>query len=119
MCTRIYPGLAAKFAFEIAGETEPGKITGAHIHEFADTLGVVPKYMTNLALGMARRVPAATSAVVELLGPTLGPQEKIMAERLVQRISSISTRLEKRITEGPVQRDEMLPEEEPGNIPSP
>jgi serine/threonine-protein kinase HipA len=119
MCTRIYPGLAAKFAFEIAGETEPGKITGAHIHEFADTLGVVPKYMMNLALGMARRVPAATSAVVAQLGPTLGPQEKIMAERLVQRISSISTRLEKRITEGAVQRDEMLPEKEPGTIPSP
>lgn len=119
MCTRVYPGLAAKFAFEIAGETEPGKITGAHIHELADTLGVAPKYMMNLALGMARRVPVETAAVVEELRPLLGPQEKVMAERLVQRISSISSRLGKRITEGPVQGDEIVPEEEPGEAPSP
>ena len=33
MCTRVYPGLAAKFAFEIAGETEPGKITGAYVRD--------------------------------------------------------------------------------------
>jgi len=99
MCTRVYPGLAAKFAFAMAGETKLGKITGAHIHELADTLGVVPRYMMNLALEMAHWVPVATSAVVEQLRPILGPQEKIMAERLVQRILSVSTRLGKRITE--------------------
>jgi serine/threonine-protein kinase HipA len=119
MCTRVYPGLAAKFAFAIAGETEPGKITGAHIHEFAETLGAGPKFMMSLALDMVRRVPVATSAVVEQLHPVLGPQEKIMAERLVQRISSISTRLAKRITERAVQDDEIAPDEEPGQAPSP
>lgn len=119
MCTRVYPGLAAKFAFEIGGETEPGKITQAHIHELAGSLGVAPKYMVNLALDMARQVPAAASAVVEQLRPVLNPQEKVMAERLVQRISSISTRLGKRITEGPEQSDETLQEEEPGQAPSP
>nr|WP_307742576.1 HipA domain-containing protein [Massilia varians] len=119
MCTRVYPGLAAKFAFEIAGETEPGKITEAHIHDLAHTLGVAPKYMASLARDMARRVPAATSAAAEQLLPALGPQETVMAERLVQRISSISARLDKRITEGPAQSDETAPEEEPSQTPGP
>ncbi|MGX9221766.1 HipA domain-containing protein (plasmid) [Massilia varians] len=119
MCTRVYPGLAAKFAFELGGETEPGKITQAHIHDLAGSLGVAPKYMVNLALDMTRQVPAAASAVVEQLRPVLKPQEKVMAERLVQRISSISTRLGKRITEGPEQSDEILQEEDPGQAPSP
>lgn len=125
MCTRVYPGLAAKFAFEIAGETETGKITGEHIYKLAGTLGVAPKYMMNLALSVAHRVPIATAAVAEKLRPMLGPQEKIMAERLVQKISSISSRLAKRITEAPVQDDdpaqseENVPGEELGQAPSP
>lgn len=117
MCTRVYPGLAAKFAFEIAGETEPGKITGVHVLALADSLGVAPRYMMNLALNMAGRLPAATSAVVEQLRPMLGPQETVLAERLVQRVSSISTRLAKRITKPAALDEEIVPEQESGATP--
>jgi serine/threonine-protein kinase HipA len=117
MCTRVYPGLAANFAFEIAGETEPGKITGEHLVKLATDLAVAPRYMLNIALEMARRVPTATSAVAKQLQPLLGHQEKIMAERLVQRISSISSRLAKRIVEGALQDNEAAEQDEPDPAP--
>lgn len=117
MCTRVYPGLAANFAFEIAGETEPGKLTGEHIEKLAIDLGVAPRYMLNIALEMARRVPEAMSAVARQLNPMLGPQEKIMAERLVQRISSISSRLAKRIAEAAPLDDDTSSADEPGPAP--
>lgn len=117
MCTRVYPGLASKFAFEIAGETEPGKITGSHVLKLADELGVAPRYMMKLALDIAARLPAATSTVVEQLRPMLSPQEKVLAERLVQKVSSISARLARRITEPVLLDGENLPEQESGETP--
>lgn len=119
MCTRVYPGLASKFAFEIAGETEAGKITGSHVLELADNLGVAPRYMMNLALDMAGRLPAATSAVVEQLRPMLGPQEKVLGERLVQKVSSISTRLAKRFNEPAALDGENFQEQESDKTPGP
>lgn len=117
MCTRVYKGLAANFAFAIAGETEPGKITGAHLDKLATTLGVVPRFMRNLALDVASKVPAATSKVVAQLLPMLGHEEKIMAERMFQKVSSISTRLAKRITEEALHDDDAVSEDEPGSTP--
>ena len=117
MCTRVYPGLAPNFAFAIAGETEPGKINGEHLVKLATDLSVAPRYMLNIALEMTRRVPKATSTVAKQLQPLLGHQEQIMAERLVQRISSISSRLAKRIAEGSPQDSEMAGQDEIDSAP--
>jgi serine/threonine-protein kinase HipA len=97
MCTRVYPGPGAHFAFAIAGDTEPGKLTRAHIADLARTLGVAPRYLQQLALEMARLAPPAMAGVVQGLAPMLEPQARIMAERLVQRIGSLSNAIARRI----------------------
>jgi len=90
MCTRVYPGLGAHFAFTIAGEGEPGKLTREHIAGLSRTLGVAPRYLQQLAADMARQVEAAIAAAASEVLPGLVPGEKIMAERLVHKITSLS-----------------------------
>jgi serine/threonine-protein kinase HipA len=93
MCTRVYPGLGSHFAFSIAGESEPGKLTPGHIVQLAQALGVAPRYLQRLAIDVARDVAEAIPAVAEQVLPVLGPGERVMAERLVHRISSIARRM--------------------------
>ncbi|NRR31911.1 type II toxin-antitoxin system HipA family toxin [Oxalobacteraceae bacterium] len=97
MCTRVYPGLGAHFAFTIAGESEPGKLTQDHIRELAGTLGVAPRYLQKLAGEVARLVAAAIPAAAADVLPGLAAGERVMAERLVHRITSISTRMHNRL----------------------
>ena len=97
MCTRIYPGLGAHFAFTIAGEGEPGQLTRGHIAELARALGVAPRYLQQVAMDMAGRVEAAIAAAAADVLPALAPGERIMAERLVHKIVSLSRRLCQRL----------------------
>lgn len=90
MCTRVYPGLGAHFAFTIAGEGEPGKLAREHIADLSRTLGVAPRYLRQLAADMARQVEAAIAAASSEVLPVLIPGERIMAERLVHKIRSLS-----------------------------
>lgn len=76
--------------------------------DLADIFGLV--WQVRVAPGR-QRVPAATASVVEELRPVLGPQEKVMAEGLAQRISSISSRRRREITKCSVQGEEIVPEE--------
>lgn len=99
MCTRVYPGLGANFAFSIAGESEPGKITRSHVAQLAATLGVAPRYLQNLAANVAQQAPAAISAVAAQLVSNLPPHASVMSERLAQRITSISRRMAQRIAD--------------------
>jgi serine/threonine-protein kinase HipA len=97
MCTRVYPGLGSHFAFTIAGESEPGRLTHDHILELAKTLGVAPRYLQKLAVELSHQVAAAIPAAAAEVLPSLAPGERVLAERLVHRITSISTRMRNRI----------------------
>ncbi|MRV72956.1 type II toxin-antitoxin system HipA family toxin [Duganella sp. FT92W] len=98
MCTRAYPGLGAHFAFTIAGESEPGKLTHEHLAGLSRTLGVAPRYVLQLATDMARQTEAAISAAAAEVLPMLAPGERVMAERLVQKIASLSRSIGKRLS---------------------
>ncbi|KQQ87158.1 hypothetical protein ASF77_16310 [Massilia sp. Leaf139] len=96
MCTRIYPGLSNHFAFAIAGESEPGQLTDAHLAELARSLGVNVRYLQKLALEVAQHVIEALPAAAAEIGSGLDFNNAVMAERLTQRITSIATRMAKR-----------------------
>ena len=98
MCTRVYSGLSNKFAFSIGGESEPGKITHEHIVALAGKLGVAPRYMQTVAIDVSSKVAAAIPAAAAEVLPILVPAERIMAERLAQKVASMATRMRKRLT---------------------
>ena len=98
MCTRVYAGLGAHFAFTLAGEAEPGKLGPAHIAALAKQLGVAPRYLHNLARTVAQQVePAVTAAAGEVL-PDLAPGQRVLAERLVQKMTSLANKMRTRLT---------------------
>jgi serine/threonine-protein kinase HipA len=100
MCTRVYPGLGAHFAFSIAGEDEPGKLTREHITQLARALRVAPRYLLNLAAEVAQQAAAAIPAAAAEVLPLLAPGERVMAERLAHKIASMSRRMQLRLTNG-------------------
>jgi serine/threonine-protein kinase HipA len=107
MCTRIYSGLSNKFAFSIAGESEPGKITRAHVMSLAAELGVAPRYLQSVADDVASKVAAAIPVAAAEVILVLEPSERVMAKRLVQKVASMTTKMRKRLTEAAsAMRDE-------------
>lgn len=97
MCTRVYPGLGAHFAFTIAGESKPGKLTREHVLALAKTLGVAPRYLQKLGIEVSHQVAAAIPAAAAEVWPDLAPSERVLADRLVNRITSISSKLRQRL----------------------
>lgn len=97
MSTRVYSGLAPHFAFRIGGEFPPGKIEKTHLEYLATSLGVGPKYLMKIASDMAGRVERAIPIAVQEIMPGLAPSEKIMAERIQQKIAGIVTKMRNRI----------------------
>jgi serine/threonine-protein kinase HipA len=97
MCTRVYPGLGAHFALTIAGEDEPGKLTRDHITQLAHTLGVAPRYLLTLAADVARQTASAIPAAAAEVLPLVAPGERVMAERLVHKITALSRRMQSRL----------------------
>ena len=97
MCTRVYTGLGSRFAFSIAGESDPEQLTVAHFVELAKSLSIGPKYLQKLAKEMAdaveEAVPAATAQVI----PLLEPSQRVLAERVIEKVGSIIRRMRKRI----------------------
>ena len=110
MCTRIYPGLSNSFAFEIAGESEPGKQSAAHLAELARTLGVSARYLQKLAVEVARQVAEAIPLAAAEIAPALDHRNAVMAERLAQRIRSISTSMGMRFAGDGSEGDAVEPE---------
>ncbi len=100
MCTRIYPGLGAHFAFKIAGESDPGKLTHEHLRSLSRALHVAPRYLRQQAEEIARQLAAAIPAAAAEVLPRLAPRERVMAERLLHEITSISTKMSKRLLAG-------------------
>lgn len=96
MCTRVYARLSPHFAFAIAGETEPGQLTHEHIAQLATTLGIGIRYLQKLAIEVTQQVHAAVQVAAAEVTPLLPFNDRIMAERLEQRIKSISKSMGKR-----------------------
>lgn len=90
MCTRVYAGPGAHFAFSLAGESEPGKIDGAHIAALAAELGVAPRYLHTLARSMAQQVERAIPAAAAEILPGLAAGDQVLVARLVHKIASLS-----------------------------
>ena len=106
MCTRVYSGLSNQFAFNIGGESEPGKMTRDHIVALAAELGVAPRYMQTVAIDITRKVAAAIPAAAQEVLCVLLPAERVMAERLAQKVTSMATRMRKRLTLPPAQAND-------------
>ena len=100
MCTRVYPGLGPHFAFTIAGESEPGQLTRGHIATLAQDLGVASRYLQKLAIDVSHQVSAAIPAAAGEVLPLLAPGERVLAERLVHKITSLSGKMRKRLELG-------------------
>jgi serine/threonine-protein kinase HipA len=97
MCTRVYAGLGTHFAFTLAGESEPGKLTRQHIGALAGELGVAPRYLQKLASDMAQEVEAAIAFAAAHVLPGLTPGEQVLAERLVHKITSLARKMGERL----------------------
>jgi serine/threonine-protein kinase HipA len=96
MSTRVYSGLGRHFALSVGGEFSPGKIEKSHLVTLAASLGVSPKYLMKIAQETAGKVESAIPEAVRELMPNLAPPEKIIAERIQQKILSITKKLKNR-----------------------
>lgn len=97
MCTRAYTGLGSQFAFSIAGETDPGKLGREHLAALAAQLGVGPRYLDKLARDMARGVDTAVPAAAAEVMPLLAPGERVLAQRITDKVLSITRRMRQRL----------------------
>lgn len=97
MCTRVYSGLGHRFAFSIAGETDPGKLGTEHFTELARQLAIGPRYVLKTARDMATAVETNVPAAAEQVLPFLAPSQRILAERIIDKTRSLARRLRQRI----------------------
>lgn len=93
MCTRVYSGLGADFAFRIGGENHPGKLGADHVLALADELGVKPAYLRKLGADMATDILAALPAATADVLPALASGERVLAERIVDKVGALTRKL--------------------------
>ena len=89
MCTAVYPGFSANFAFKIGGTFKPGEIGPGELMVLADSLNVSERYMLKIAKDMSDRNSPAIEESIQDLQDSLGHSEKTMAERLSRGVFSI------------------------------
>lgn len=89
MCTAIYPGLSARFAFAIGGEDKPGAIGKEQLDAMARELGFNARYVATLAQSLVAALPDALAQVRARLWEQarLGT-ERTLLERLTQWITT-------------------------------
>ncbi len=97
MSTRVYTGLSRQFAFQIGGESLPGKIGAPQIQLLAQALGVTPKYLLSIAGDMAGKVAAAVGLAANEISHDLSAVEMVMVERLQLKIAGIVKQMRARI----------------------
>lgn len=107
MCTRVYTGLGSRFAFSVAGETDPGRIGAAHVADLARTLGVGEKYLKKLGLDMAASIEAALPSAAQEVMPLLAPGQRVLVERIMNKVGSLSRKLRQRI-DGAAANDDAM-----------
>lgn len=97
MCTRIYPGLARRFAFQIGGEYQVNALQVKHFETFASELAVASKYLKKIASDLAHDLPLALDKAAAELSQDLAPAEHIMLERVSQKVRSLTKQIHSRI----------------------
>ena len=97
MCTRLYPGLGRHFAFQIGGEYEPGQLQASHFGQLASELGINARYLQSIADDLAKKLPSAIDQACAELNHTLANNERILVERLKQKITSLTHQIHSRI----------------------
>ena len=97
MCTQLYPGLSAEFAFAIGGETRPGALTNKHLDALAAELGMQRRFIANLAVDLAQKIPAAIDEATAAVLPLLTPGAKALAQRLKKFVVSNTAKTARRI----------------------
>ena len=97
MCTRLYPGLSAEFAFAIGGEARPGEMTTDHIARMARQLNMQPRFLAQQAREMAERLPAAIALSLRELEPALTPAARTLAQRMERFVSSNTKKVAARL----------------------
>lgn len=110
MCTRLYPGLSKQFAFKIGGAVQPGEIGPEQIAEMANELGFKSSYLVKLASDIYEALPGAIKKASEEFMPVFSPAEKILSERLMQKIQSISSSFAQRMNFSMVDDARNLPQ---------
>lgn len=93
MATRVYSGLGSKFAFRIGGENNPGKLDTHRVLALGEQLGVKPAYLRKLGADMATAILAALPAATADVLPMLAPGERVMAERISEKVGSLTKKL--------------------------
>ncbi len=101
MCTRLYPGLSAEFAFAVGGEVRPGEMGAEHLALMARQLGMQPRFLAQQARDMANRLPTAVDQAMREIAPALTPSARTLAERLGRFVSSTTKKLAARLTAAP------------------
>ncbi|MBD3894649.1 type II toxin-antitoxin system HipA family toxin [Halomonas sp. ML-15] len=101
MSTKLYSGLARRFAFRINGEDRPGSIERSHLEALARSMRFQPRYFIKQGVDLAERMPAAIDRTLDTLGPEAHQgTEQTLLERLQQRLLSNCRKLPERWTVG-------------------
>ncbi len=97
MCTRIYPGLSAEFAFNVGGAVHPGNIGKVQAQALARQVDMGARYLQSLALVLAAKLPYAIDRAVAQISPDLIKGRKTFADKLVMKVKSTTKRTTVRI----------------------
>ena len=97
MCTRLYPGLSAEFAFSIGGEFKPGSMNQEHLVALAAQLGMRPQFLAQQAADLAHRLPAALEQAVHEVKPDLPHSAWALVAKLRQFVRSTTKKAAARL----------------------
>ena len=97
MCTRLYAGLARRFALRIGGVDEPGVMRAAQFEQLAQELGVSLHYLKDIADELAKIVPLSIHQASLELNHGLTAKEQTLIQRLQQKTTSLTKQLHARI----------------------
>lgn len=103
MCTRVYSGLGHRFAFSIAGESDPGKLGTEHFTELARLLAIGPRYVLKTGRDMATAVETNVPTVANQVLPLLTPSQRILAERIIDKTRSLARKLRQRLDDNVIE----------------
>ena len=95
ICTTVYPGLSARFAFKVGGENRPGWIAGGHWERFAGEIGVRPRLVHKIRLDMSERIARALPAAAGALREAAPRAEALsMIDRVEKTVRRLAGRLQ-------------------------
>jgi len=103
MCTRVYSGLGHRFAFSIAGESDPGKLGTEHFTELARLLAIGPRYVLKTGRDMATAVETNVPAAANQVLPLLAPSQRVLAERIIDKTRSLARKLRQRLDDNVIE----------------